>query len=115
MTHGRQKLGRYGEAAAARRYEADGYTVVERNLRVGRDEIDLICVSDRLVAFVEVKTRSTDRYGGGAVAVGARKQAKIRGVALAWLASVDGGFDEIRFDVAVVDPAGLVTLWLAAF
>ncbi len=115
MTHERLALGRFGEDAATDWYEVQGFVVAARNYRSKTGEIDLICAKDSTVVFVEVKTRTTNRFGGGIAAVNHRKQAKIRGVALAWLANCGHGFDEIRFDVAEVDGEGAVRIWEAAF
>ena len=115
MTHERLALGRFGEDAATDWYEERGFAVAARNYRSKTGEIDLICAKGSTVVFVEVKTRTTNRFGGGIAAVNHRKQAKIRGVALAWLANCGRGFDEIRFDVAEVDGEGAVRIWEAAF
>ena len=58
-----------------------------------------------LLVFCEVKTRSSDRYGGGAAAVGSPKQRRIRHAAAAFLRQWRGT-STVRFDVAVVRPAG---------
>ena len=50
-----QKIGRNGEAAAARFLEQRGYAIVATNWRNGRDgEIDLNATIDDLIVFVEV-------------------------------------------------------------
>jgi putative endonuclease len=99
-----QQLGRDGEAQAARFLEARGYRIVARNVRAGRAEIDLIARRGPLLAFVEVKSRRSERYGGGAEAVDERKQRRIRRGAAAWLAerSIEArGARHIRFDVVL--------------
>jgi len=49
-------VGVVGETVAARFLERRGASIIDRNVRVGRDEIDLIArIGDRTVA-VEVKT-----------------------------------------------------------
>ncbi len=115
MTHERLALGRFGEAKASDWYESNGYQVLERNYRTNRGEIDLICVAGSTVVFVEVKTRTSRRFGGGTDAVDARKQAKIRAVAATWLGSADRPFRDIRFDVVEADSRGNLTVWQAAF
>jgi putative endonuclease len=68
------RLGSEGERLAARFLERRGYRVLGAGFRARRGEIDLVCQrGDRLV-LVEVKTRSSDRFGTPAEAVGARKR-----------------------------------------
>jgi putative endonuclease len=47
--------GRAGEAAAASLLEAEGWSILARNYRGPRGEIDIVAAKDGLVAFVEVK------------------------------------------------------------
>lgn len=61
----RHDLGRRGEDLAAAHLASLGLRCVERNVRLGAGEIDLICeAADRTVVFVEVKTRTGDVYRG---------------------------------------------------
>ncbi|MEZ5340655.1 MAG: YraN family protein [Acidimicrobiales bacterium] len=115
MTHERLNLGRLGEDAAAAWYKAEGYHVAERNFRSGRNEIDLVCIAGSLVVFVEVKTRTTASFGGGAAAVGYQKQRRVRRVAAAWLSQSGRSFRDIRFDVVESDSVGTLTVWPNAF
>lgn len=50
-------LGDVAERAAARHLKRRGWKVVERNVRIGKDEIDLVCLEERTVVFVEVRYR----------------------------------------------------------
>lgn len=54
----RAALGRLGEAFARRQLEDHGCTVIGRNVRHGRDELDIIVRHRRRVAIVEVKATS---------------------------------------------------------
>ena len=62
-------LGAKGEDRAAQWYEDNGYEILERNWRRREGEIDLIVRRGRTVAFCEVKTRTSDRFGSGAESV----------------------------------------------
>ena len=49
--------GQEAEQIAAEYYLKDGYTIRERNWRMGHLEIDIILEKDRTIVFVEVKAR----------------------------------------------------------
>ena len=99
----RSTLGALGEELVAGWYERSGFVLVDRNWRVRRGEIDLVAANGRLLVFCEVKTRSSASYGMAAEAVTPVKQARIRSLALAWLAAhPDVHPQTVRFDVAAI-------------
>ena len=51
-------LGRFGEDVAVNFLEKEGYTIVGRNIKFGRHELDIIAEDNYFIVFVEVKTRS---------------------------------------------------------
>ncbi len=115
---GRQGFGRFGEQCAAEWYENAGFTVLARNWRCARGELDLVVACDSLIVFVEVKARSSNRFGSGADAVDWRKQNKVRAVALEWLEQRQargGYFADLRFDVVDVDGRGSVQVHEGCF
>jgi len=57
-----QHIGREGERRAAAWLWLKGFDIVEKNCRVGRYEVDLVCRQGPDWVFVEVKTR-TDPWG----------------------------------------------------
>jgi len=56
-------LGQYGEALAIAWLNRQHFTVLERNWRHGRHEIDIIAVQKNIIYCIEVKTRRTNTYG----------------------------------------------------
>ena len=96
--HARARLGRAVEWAVADLYRDDGFTT-ELNFRAGRIEIDVVARRPGLVVFVEVKARTSDRFGSPAEAVNGMKQMRIRRAAAAWLAERRPGPVDVRFDV----------------
>ena len=119
MDHHRA-LGAFGEGVAADWYESAGFCVIDRNWRGHRGELDLVVARFRrrrvaLAVFVEVKTRTSDRFGPGVLAVDERKQARIRALAGEWLSLQRVGVDESRFDIVEVDARGRVQVYEAAF
>lgn len=79
--HPPHALGRWGEARAARFLEARGWTVLARNYRFGRREVDLVVRRGDLVVFVEVKTRAGPAYGAPLEAVTHQKRREVEAVA----------------------------------
>ena len=55
--------GKWGEDLAAKYLEEKGYTIVERDWKSGRRDIDIIALDDDVVVFVEVKTRRNRLFG----------------------------------------------------
>ena len=56
-------IGQKGEELAAKIMREKGFRVVDMNWKFGHLEMDVIAVSKKEIAFVEVKTRTTS-YGG---------------------------------------------------
>ncbi len=78
-----------------------GWTILERNLRLGPGEVDIVALKEGLMAFVEVKLASSGSATMAPEKIDARKKSKIAGVAAMYLA-VTGYDGDCRFDVAIV-------------
>jgi len=92
-------LGREGERIAERFLTKKGYKLVERNYRCAAGELDLIVLDQRVIVFVEVKTRTGMGYGTALEAVEARKQRKMIYAAQFFLNAKKLSQREARFDV----------------
>lgn len=55
--------GRYGEELACQFLKKLGYKIIERNFRIRGGEIDIIATDDNTLVYIEVKTRSSYRFG----------------------------------------------------
>lgn len=77
--------GKKGELNACDYLKGKGYEILEQNFKNKIGEIDIICRKNDRIIFVEVKTRSTARFGVGSFAVNEEKMRKIRLVATAYL------------------------------
>ncbi len=100
-------VGRFGEQLAAEALQTSGFVLLERNWRCRYGELDLVAVDGEVLVFVEVKTRSSVAYGDPAEAVHPAKAARLRRLALYWLAEhTDRYWPELRFDVVAVVRCG---------
>jgi len=100
-------LGEWGERHAARFLLAKGWSILARNYRFGRREVDLIVRRGDIVAFVEVKTRAGEGFGCPEEAITLMKRREIETVATHFLAHHAPPGMWVRFDaVAIVVDAG---------
>ena len=99
---GNPECGRIGEAIAAEYLRLIGYWIIERNLRIGRNEIDIVASDGDCLVFVEVKTRRSSRFGGPAEAVGRDKLLGIRRAAGRYINERGARRDHAEFRVDVI-------------
>jgi len=98
----KRRTGEIGEAIALRFLRKNGYKIIELNYRSRLGEIDIIARDGDVLAFIEVKARRTNKYGGPKWAVTPRKQRKISMVALGYLKNTEQMETEARFDVVAI-------------
>ena len=105
-----RELGQYGERLALKALKRKGLKLLARNYRCPKGEIDLIML-DRstrkldhaeTIVFVEVKTRSSDKYTSPQTAVNAKKRKRIRKSAHYYLSKRHSQNYNIRYDVVAI-------------
>jgi putative endonuclease len=111
-----QRIGDAAEAMVAARLEAAGWTVLARNLRLGRDELDLLAIDPgppAAVVVVEVRRRRRRDFGLPEESLDHRKRAALRRAVGALLSAgtlPDGSSLPrlpLRVDLVAIDgPAG---------
>ena len=85
-----------------------GYRVLDHNRWLGGAELDLVVRRGRVLAFVEVKSKTGDGFGDPLEMVDDVKVARIRRAAQLWLAAhPESGPLQVRFDV-IADRAGRI-------
>lgn len=97
-------LGRRGEDLAHRFLRRQGYLIVARNYRLsaGDAEADIIAWDGDALAFVEVKSRSTEAFGPPERAIDAVKRAHLLRVAREYTRKSDTPWEKVRFDLVAV-------------
>ena len=90
MVTARRKLGDLGEKLAKEYLEKQGYEIIERNYQKKCGEIDLIARKNKIIIFIEVKTRTKNKdknkeYNPPEEAVNFSKQRKIIKTARSYL------------------------------
>lgn len=104
----RQQIGRAAEEAAAQFLQSKQLSILFRNYRCRRGEIDIVAETiDGVIVIAEVRLRASSRFGGGAASVGWRKQRHIQSAASHLLARhVALRRRAVRFDVLDLAPDG---------
>tara|TARA_B110000116_G_C16371541_1_gene374365 strand:+ start:55 stop:411 length:357 start_codon:yes stop_codon:yes gene_type:complete len=94
-------LGKEGELIAQKFLIKKGFKILNCNWRHLRYEVDIIALDKDFLVFVEVKTRSSFRYGFPDEAVNYRKEKMLIEAAEIYLEQKDL-YNEVRFDIVSV-------------
>jgi putative endonuclease len=106
-------LGEESENRACRYLKQEGYLILARNWRTRAGEVDIIARDGGVLAFVEVKFRAGDGFGGPEAAVDRAKQRRLVSAARSFIGATKCELP-MRFDVVAVRP-GKVRLYQDAF
>lgn len=96
-------LGKRGEAIAADYLETQGYKIIQVNFKNKLGQIDIIAKDKKVICFVEVKTRSSSRFGQPQEAIPKTKQHRIAKTAICFLKNNRLINAAARFDVVCVN------------
>lgn len=94
--------GKNGENMARSYLKKQGYKIIQSNYKTKIGEIDIVAIKDKILSFIEVKSRYDDAYGMPFEAVNSSKIKKIRDVATIFLMSTDVAYEGISFDIIEV-------------
>ena len=95
----KKKIGNIGEELATEILKARGYYIIVRNYSCPYGEVDIIAIKDRVLSFVEVKTRASQQYGAPSEAVDIMKQKHIKNAARYFLNNYKRKYEKIDFQV----------------
>ena len=96
------RRGELGERAAKKHLKKLGLKFLTANFRSARGEIDLIFRDGDCLAFVEVKTRSSEEWTRPAAAVNAERRRRLSKCALDYLRLLKNPQVKLRFDIVEV-------------
>jgi putative endonuclease len=94
-------VGTEGEKRVAEFLRRQGYVIVKRNFVCRYGEVDIIAENDKLLVFVEVKTRKSDSMFSGREAVDGFKQKRMVLTANDYIRKTENS-KQPRFDIAEV-------------
>ncbi|SCG83465.1 UPF0102 protein [Proteiniborus sp. DW1] len=102
MGNNTRNIGLIGENIAVNYLLDNGYKILDRNFRVKAGEIDIVAQICQTIVFVEVKSRTSNRYGLPYESVNYKKQQKIIRVAQNYINFKRLINYEYRFDIIEV-------------
>ena len=92
------ELGKWGEDLAADYLQRKGYTIIERDWKSGKRDLDIIAQDGNVIVFVEVKTRRNRLYGNPEESVDYHKLQNLQ-QAISHYVKFKHIRQEIRFDI----------------
>ncbi len=98
----KKEFGSWGEEKAIEYLLEREYKILFHNYRNKLGEIDIIASKDRLLLFIEVKSRKNNSFGSPQTAVNYKKQVKIKKVAKYFIMENNYKNFQYRFDVVLV-------------
>lgn len=103
----KQSLGKSGEELAARLAIESGLTIITRNYRCSKGEMDIIARDGEVLVFIEVRTRRSSYRGWGEESITSQKAKRLQTVA-AYFVLQQGylNWPRIRFDVVAIRWSG---------
>jgi putative endonuclease len=96
-----QEKGKKGEELATEWLLAKGYVLLHRNWRHARFEIDIIATKDQVLHFIEVKTRTSARFGNPEDQVNKKKLRHMIDAGVEFIYQ-NKGWKKIRFDILAI-------------
>ena len=99
----RQKLGRTGEELARQYLAAKGHNILNSNVKISYKEIDIVCIKDGILIFVEVKTRTNTNFGSAEEVFSRAKTKNLKMAISLYLNRFHHNYRDIRLDMISVD------------
>ena len=100
---GRAELGRRSEQLAVRLLRSHGYRIEQTNVRFPVGELDVVAREGHTLCFVEVRSATSQQWGGALESIGERKRCRLIRAARWYLSRLRTIPEEVRFDVVAVD------------
>jgi putative endonuclease len=108
MKNWNQEIGRRGEDLAEEYFRNLGFEILARNYHTAYGEIDLVIEKEKMIIFIEVKTRTGLEYGYGETAVNSGKLEHLTAAAEYYMAAENVDTESWQIDVlaVMINPIG---------
>jgi len=96
-----QRIGKWGEEAAAEFLVQRGYVIIAQNFRTPYGEIDIVARQGDITIFLEVKTRTSNTMGLPEASITPRKRQHM--ISAAEYYAAEGEIDHWQIDVVSIE------------
>jgi putative endonuclease len=103
MISSNRSIGQWGEAIASEYLSDHGYSILDRNARTPHGEIDLVARQGMVTVFIEVKTRTSNRFGPPESAITEKKRSHMLAASQAYLQMHPELHGDCRIDVIAIE------------
>lgn len=99
----KKQRGQQGEDLAAQIVESKGLKILMRNFRCPVGEMDIIALEGERLIFIEVRTRSTPKFGWGEESIQSKKRIRLQRIAEYYILSCRyKEWPPVRFDLIAI-------------
>jgi len=98
-----QKVGKFGEDLAVKYLLKNKYKIIDRNIKISYKELDIIAKLKEKIIFVEVKTRTSQKFGFADENISSKKLHYLKKAINMYLNNKDLDPDNIRLDLIAID------------
>ncbi len=100
MLIGKNQIGVLGEKIAQNYLSKNGYEILEKNVRLKNGELDIICQRQGKLFFIEVKTRTSRRFGLPEESITSEKCLKLANLTCEYIEN--NGLERMAYQIDII-------------
>lgn len=99
----KQRIGSWGEDLACNYLTERGYKIIKRNVRLGNQELDLVCMWRTKLVIVEVKTKTKSAFARAEDMMDAHKLRNLKWASYKLIKMFPFSLQDLRFDLVAIE------------
>lgn len=99
----KQKIGSWGEDFSCNYLLEKGYKIIKRNVRLGNQELDIVCLQNGKLVVVEVKTKMKNGFARAEDMMNRHKLRNLKFASYKLVKLFTFNFSDLRFDLLAIE------------
>lgn len=99
----KQKIGAWGESLASNYLKDRGYKILKQNIRLGNQELDIVCLFQNKLIIAEVKTKMKSVFSKPEDMIGRSKIKNLKYASYKLLKLLHVKASDLRFDLLALE------------